>query len=177
MKLGSTTRNYYEISLNMISMCHKKFQFSMMESTCALANFQILKGPLKKDLATNNALIEEFAKHSREYHKLREDITRGKSNGDGGQDRIDSIIAKLEAIGNRITKMGESIHAIQVGCEACNRPHLTRDCELDENRYKKAQLCYLSEDTFDEDWRKPRWKPYEYKKEKEDKYQQQNYGF
>lgn len=37
----------------------------------------------KKDPTTNKELIKEFAEHSREHHNPRDDVTRGKSNGDG----------------------------------------------------------------------------------------------
>ena len=63
--------------------------------------------------------------------------------------------------------MDQSIHAIGVGCERCNRPHLTKDCFLDDNGNKKAQVYYFSGDKYDEDWRKLKkeWLPYEeYKK-------------
>lgn len=46
----------------------------------------------KKDLTTNKALSEWFAKHSREYHNPREDITKGESNGGGAQDNMASIL-------------------------------------------------------------------------------------
>lgn len=43
------------------------------------------QGPMmKKDPTTIRALIEEFATNSQEYHKPREDITRGKVGVDGG---------------------------------------------------------------------------------------------
>lgn len=101
----------------------------------------------KKNLATNKALIEEFSKHSREYHNPREDITRGRSNVDEGQYGIASIIAKLNTIDRRITMMRQSIHALQVRCPNCRGAHLTNDCDLDENGYQKVlwfKLDYIS---------------------------------
>lgn len=75
----------------------------------------------------------------------------------------------------RITKMG--IHAIQVGCDNCCGPHLTKDCDL---KKKGIKVFYSSGDKFDEYWRKPKneWFPYdEYKKEKEEKYRQTGRGY
>lgn len=46
------------------------------------------------------------------------------------------------------------MHAICVGCEIFNGPHLTKDCHLDDNENRRAQVCYSSGDRFDEDWRK-----------------------
>lgn len=61
----------------------------------------------KKASAINTALIEEFANHSSEYHNPREDVTRGKSNGDGGQDNTASKIEKLNSMYKTIIKMGK----------------------------------------------------------------------
>ena len=80
----------------------------------------------------------------------------------------------------RMTKMDQSIHAIRVGCENCRGPHLTKDCDLDENGNQKVQVCYSSGDRFDDNWRKPKkeWLPYdEYKKIRDKKYKQKERGF
>lgn len=125
----------------------------------------------KKVLATIKDLIEEFAKHSHEYHNPREDVTRGK--GDGGNEKMVAVLEKLENMEQRMTKMDQSIHVIRVGCDNCGRTHLTKDCDLDENGNRKAQVFYSSGDRYDEDWRKPRkkWFPYtEYKKQNDEKF-------
>ena len=48
-------------------------------------------------------------------------------------DSMATMMAKLESLDRRMTKMDKSIHAIRVGCENCGGPHLTKDCDLDEN--------------------------------------------
>lgn len=50
--------------------------------------------------------------------------------------------------------MVQLIHAIQVGCDSCSGPHLTKDYDLDENMNKKAQVCLSSVDRFDDYWRR-----------------------
>ena len=70
----------------------------------------------------------------------------------------------------RMTKLDQSIHVTRVGYDNCSGPHLTKDCDLDENGNKKAQVFYSSGDKYDEYWRKPKmeWLPYEeYKKQKD----------
>lgn len=65
------------------------------------------QGPItKKDLKTNKALIEEFTKHSQEYHNPREDITRRKENLDRGNKNLALVLAKLDTMDQRIMKMG-----------------------------------------------------------------------
>lgn len=103
----------------------------------------------KKDLTTNKALITEFAKHSREYHNLQKDVRIGKSNGDEAQEKLVSIIIKLDTMDRRISKAGQSIHAIQVRYDNCSGAYLTKDCDLDDNGNKKDQVCYSSGDQFE----------------------------
>ncbi|XP_052621827.1 uncharacterized protein LOC128127385 [Lactuca sativa] len=89
-------------------------------------------------------------------------------------------MAMLKTMDRRMDKMDQTIHAIRVGYENFNGPHLTRDCDLDENGNKKAQVCYSSGDRYDEDWRKQKkdWLPYEeHKKAKEERFRQKGRGF
>lgn len=139
------------------------------------------QGPLtKKNLATIKELIEEFVKHSREYHNSGDDVTVGKGTREAGNENLTKIMAKVKNMDRRMTKMDQSVHSIQVGCGICNGPYLTRDCDLDENGNQKAQVCSLSGDKYDDDWRKPRneWLPYyKYKKQKDEKYRKIGRGF
>ncbi|XP_023749067.2 uncharacterized protein LOC111897346 [Lactuca sativa] len=128
------------------------------------------QGPLnKKNPVEIKQLIEEFSKHSREYHNPRNDVTRGSANA-ALEDML-AVMAMLQSMDRRMTKMDQTIHVIQVGCENCNGPHLTKECDLDENGNRKVQACYSSGDRLDEDWRKPK-----YKKAKEEKYEQRGRG-
>ncbi|XP_023766971.1 uncharacterized protein LOC128127960 [Lactuca sativa] len=108
------------------------------------------QGPLtKKASATVKELIEEFSKHTREYHKPRKDVTRGLANA--ASEDMSVVLAMLHNMDRRMTKMDKTIHAIRV----------------DDNGNRKVQAFHSSGDRFDEDWRKPKkkWLPYdEYKR-------------
>nr|KAJ0205103.1 hypothetical protein LSAT_V11C500241070 [Lactuca sativa] len=107
------------------------------------------QGPLtKKAPLVIKELIEEFSKHSREYHNPRNDSTRGMVNAIS--DDMATMMAKLESMDRIMTKMDQSIHAIRVGCENLRGPHLTKDCDLDENGNWKVQVCYSSEELVQE---------------------------
>ncbi|KAL7590054.1 hypothetical protein Lser_V15G39714 [Lactuca serriola] len=96
------------------------------------------QGPLtKKAPPVIKQLIEEFSKHSREYHNPRNDVTRGAAYA--ASKDLPVVMAMLKTMDRRMDKIDQTIHAIQVGCENCNGPHLTRDCDLDENGNKKTQ--------------------------------------
>ncbi|XP_023760786.1 uncharacterized protein LOC111909226 [Lactuca sativa] len=137
------------------------------------------QGPLtKKNAGEVKELVEEFAKHSREYHNPRNEGVKGV--GSAHSEEMLAIVAMLNNTDRRLTQMDQSIHAVRVGCERCSGPHFTKDCHLDEYGNKKAQVCYSSGDKFNEDWRKPKkeWLPYdEYKRQKEEKYKQTCRGF
>ncbi|KAL7597747.1 uncharacterized protein LOC128134133 [Lactuca sativa] len=137
------------------------------------------QGPFtKKAPPVIKQLIEEFSKHSREYHNPMNDVTRGSAYA--ASEDLSVVMAMLKTMDRRMDKMDQTIHAIRVGCENYNGPHLTRDCDLDENGNKKVQVCYSSGDRYDEDWHKPKkeWHPYdEYMKAKEEKYKQKGRGF
>lgn len=55
----------------------------------------------------------------------------------------------LENMDVSIQKMNQMIHAIQVGCDNCNTPHLMRDCALDGYGNKKVQVRYSSGEKYD----------------------------
>ncbi|XP_052627065.1 uncharacterized protein LOC128133603 [Lactuca sativa] len=97
-----------------------------------------LQGPLtKKPPPMIKQLIEEFSKHSREYHNPRNDVTRGSAYA--ASEDLSAVMAMLKNMDRRMDKIDHTIHAIRVGCENYNGPHLTRDCDLDENGNKKVQ--------------------------------------
>lgn len=53
-----------------------------------------------------------------------------------------TVLAKLENMDRKMTKMDQSINAIRVGCDNCSVPHLTKNYDLDENGNRKAKVCY-----------------------------------
>lgn len=129
------------------------------------------QGPLTEKYPTTiKELIEEFSKHSREYHDPQEDKIRGYKDGHGASDDLIGCgYGKVRINGPKDEKNGsdQSINAIRVGCNNRGGTHLTKDCDLNEKGNRKHQVCYSSGEKNDEDWRKPHkeWLPYEeYKK-------------
>lgn len=112
------------------------FYDGVNQTTGHLLNYQ---GPLTKKAPTIiKQLIEKFCKNSRQYHNCRDDKTRGYKDGIGGSEDLSAVMDKLELINRRMTKMDQSIHAIQVGCDNYGGPHLTKECDLNENGSKKV---------------------------------------
>lgn len=102
------------------------------------------QGPLiKKNRAEIKELIKEFSNHSWEYDNPREDKRRGYKDGNGASEELAAVLAKLETMDRRMTKMDQSVHAICVGCYNGNGPHLTKDFHLEKNRNRKVQVFFF----------------------------------
>ncbi|GKC59201.1 hypothetical protein Tco_1086799, partial [Tanacetum coccineum] len=47
-------------------------------------------------------------------------------------DGLAALVNKLDNLGRDMKKLKKSVHAIQVGCQICEGPHLDKDCPLNE---------------------------------------------
>ncbi|GJY47657.1 ribonuclease H-like domain-containing protein [Tanacetum coccineum] len=59
---------------------------------------------------------------------IRRNIYSDNSNSDG----IAAIVNKLDSLGRDMKKLKENVHAIQVGCQTCERAHLDKECPLNK---------------------------------------------
>lgn len=66
-----------------------------------------------------------------------------KESKEGGNKGLAVVMVKFENMDRRKIKMGQFIHAIQVGCDNCSGPHLTKDCDIDENMNRKTEALLL----------------------------------
>lgn len=60
---------------------------------------------MKTNPTTNNAIIEEFTKHPREYHNSGNDFIRGKSTCDVALEGLTAINGKLDTVDRSIKKI------------------------------------------------------------------------
>ncbi|GJT89953.1 hypothetical protein Tco_1078798 [Tanacetum coccineum] len=63
----------------------------------------------------------------------------GSSNS---SDRLAALVNKLDNLGRDMKKLKESVHAIQVGCQICEGPHLDKDCPLNEEVKQVEEVRY-----------------------------------
>ena len=81
--------------------------------------------------------IEDMADNSQKWHD------GGSSRSiTGNSDGITLITNKLENLGRDMKKLKENVHAIQVGCEICEGPHLSKDYPLNEGDGKTEEVKY-----------------------------------
>ncbi|GJS48961.1 hypothetical protein Tco_0599082 [Tanacetum coccineum] len=73
--------------------------------------------------------IQTMADHSQKWHDGTTSRNIGSSSS---KDGLAALVNKLDNLGRDMKKLKESVHAIQVGCQICEGPHLDKDCPLNE---------------------------------------------
>ncbi|GJZ53907.1 zinc knuckle CX2CX4HX4C containing protein, partial [Tanacetum coccineum] len=71
------------------------------------------------------------------YQAWERNIESSSSN-----DGLAALVNKLDNLGRDMKKLKESVHAIQVGCQICEGPHLDKDCPLSEEVKKFEEVRY-----------------------------------
>ncbi|GJS54286.1 hypothetical protein Tco_0627648 [Tanacetum coccineum] len=71
------------------------------------------------------------------YQAWERNIRSNSSN-----DELAALVNKLDNMGRDINKLKKSIHAIQVGCQNCEGPHLDKDCPLNEEVKQVEEVRY-----------------------------------
>ncbi|GJT95704.1 reverse transcriptase domain-containing protein [Tanacetum coccineum] len=73
--------------------------------------------------------IQTMADHIQKWHGG----TLSRSlNSNSNTDGLAATVSKLANLGCSMKKMKENVHAIQVGCQICEGPHLDKECPLNE---------------------------------------------
>ncbi|GKB32948.1 hypothetical protein Tco_0872349 [Tanacetum coccineum] len=67
--------------------------------------------------------------HSQKWH---DGMSSRKIGSSSSNDRLADLVNKLDNLGRDMKKLKESVYAIQVGCQICERSHLDKDCPLNE---------------------------------------------
>ncbi|GJR40274.1 hypothetical protein Tco_1215958 [Tanacetum coccineum] len=95
-------------------------------------NHQLLdsQGPIPRMTPTQAlTAIQTMVDHSQKWHdRTSSRNVSSNSNTDG----LTTIISKLDNLGRNMKKLKENVHAIQVGCQICEGPHLNKECPLNE---------------------------------------------
>ncbi|GKB70210.1 hypothetical protein Tco_0931622 [Tanacetum coccineum] len=84
--------------------------------------------------------IQTMADHSQKWHDntTSRKIRSSSSSSDG----LAALVNKLNNLGRDMNKLKESVHAIQVGCQICEGPHLNKDCPLNEEVKQVEEVRY-----------------------------------
>ncbi|GKB33856.1 reverse transcriptase domain-containing protein [Tanacetum coccineum] len=77
--------------------------------------------------------------HSQKWH---DETTSINIESNSSNDGLAALVNKLENLGRDMKKLKESVHAIQVGCQICEGPHLDKDCPLSEEVKQFEEVRY-----------------------------------
>ncbi|GKB66662.1 reverse transcriptase domain-containing protein [Tanacetum coccineum] len=80
-----------------------------------------------------------MADHSQKWH---DGMTSRSIRSSSSNDRLAALVNKLDNLGRDMKKLKESVHAIQVGCQICEGPHLNKDCPLNEEVKQIEEVRY-----------------------------------
>ncbi|GKC08823.1 cysteine-rich receptor-like protein kinase [Tanacetum coccineum] len=98
------------------------------------------KGPIPgMTLAQALIAIQTMADYSQKWHDGTTSRIIGSSSSNN---RLAALVNKLDNLGRDMKKLKESVHAIQVGCQICEGPHLDKDCPLNEEVKQVEEVRY-----------------------------------
>ncbi|GJZ57842.1 hypothetical protein Tco_0613336 [Tanacetum coccineum] len=90
-------------------------------------------------LAQALTAIHTMADHSQKWHDGTTSMNiRSSSSNDG----LAALVNKFHNLGRDMKKLKESVHAIQVGCQIYEGPHLDKDCPLSEEVKQVEKVRY-----------------------------------
>ncbi|GJV88538.1 hypothetical protein Tco_1532476 [Tanacetum coccineum] len=98
------------------------------------------KGPIPGMTPTQALIvIQTMADHSQKWHDgTSSSNISSSSNNDG----LAAIVSKLDNLRCDMKKLKENVHAIQVGCQICEGPHLDKECPLSEEVKQLEEVKY-----------------------------------
>ncbi|GJX77272.1 hypothetical protein Tco_0324083 [Tanacetum coccineum] len=73
---------------------------------------------------------------------LPEPTTSRNIGSSSSHDGLAALVNKLDNLGRDIKKLKESVHAIQIGCQFCEGPHLEKDCPFNEEVKQAEEVRY-----------------------------------
>ncbi|GJZ42904.1 hypothetical protein Tco_0590159 [Tanacetum coccineum] len=77
--------------------------------------------------------------HSQKWH---DGTTSRNIRSSSSNDGLASLVNKLDNLGRDMKTLKESVHAIQVGCQICEGPHLDKDFLLNEEVKQVEEVRY-----------------------------------
>nr|GEY47081.1 zinc knuckle CX2CX4HX4C [Tanacetum cinerariifolium] len=73
---------------------------------------------------------------------LKKAFIKRNNSSNSNTDRLAAIVSKLDNLGRDMKKLKENVHAIQVGCQIYEGPHLDKECPLNEEVKQVEEAKY-----------------------------------
>ncbi|GJZ62638.1 reverse transcriptase domain-containing protein [Tanacetum coccineum] len=88
-----------------------------------------------------NDLLYKCLTHNINKHQKWHDGTSNRNvSNNNNTDGLDGIISKLDNLGRDMKKVKENVHAIQLGCQICEGPHIDKECPLSTRKSNRLRL-------------------------------------
>ncbi|GKC15809.1 hypothetical protein Tco_1012591 [Tanacetum coccineum] len=84
-------------------------------------------------------VIQTIADHSQKWHDGTSSRNVSSNSNTFG---LATIVSKLDNLGCNMKKLKENVHAIQVGSQICEGPHLDKECPLNEEVKQVKEVNY-----------------------------------
>ncbi|GJZ05510.1 reverse transcriptase domain-containing protein [Tanacetum coccineum] len=126
------TQSYFEF------FPHSYWSRKKMGAQTSPKNYQYLgstqEGHYPKAWERYNDLLYKCPTHDINSHqkKWHDGSTSRNIGSSSSNDGLAALVNKLDNLGRDMKKLKESVHAIQIGCQICEGPHLDKDCPLNK---------------------------------------------
>ncbi|GJX85332.1 cysteine-rich receptor-like protein kinase [Tanacetum coccineum] len=90
-----------------------------------------------------NDLLYKCPTHDINGHQKHDGTTSRNIRSISSKDGLASLVNKLDNLGRDMKKLKESVHAIHVGFQICEGPHLDKDCPLNEEFKQVEEVRYV----------------------------------
>ncbi|XP_071699618.1 uncharacterized protein [Rutidosis leptorrhynchoides] len=93
-------------------------------------------------------VISKTAMHSYDWHQEMDVSRSSHVASTETSDELVSVKAQLATFKRQMESMTTEMHAIKVGCELCQGPHLTKDCDKSSMEEQANYLGYVKKGDF-----------------------------
>ncbi|GJZ67466.1 putative reverse transcriptase domain, ribonuclease H-like domain, aspartic peptidase domain protein [Tanacetum coccineum] len=136
----SNPRTMAGVDINTLTM-EQYLAFSRENQAPGVVKPEIRGNGLIPGMTPTQALtaIQTMADHSQKWH----DGTSSRNvSSNSNTEGLARFVSKLDNIGCDMKKLKENVHAIQVGCQICEGPHLDKECPLNEEVKQLEEVKY-----------------------------------
>ncbi|XP_071719138.1 uncharacterized protein [Rutidosis leptorrhynchoides] len=103
---------------------------------------------MKKTLDEAYEIISETATHSYDWHQEMDVSHSSDVASTETSDELASVKAQLVNFKRQMDSMTKEMHAIKIGCELCQGPHLRKDCDQASMEEHANYLDYVKKGDF-----------------------------
>ena len=93
-------------------------------------------------------MLEDMAVHNLEWNpdkRMMQNRTTINSVDHEASEEVAALRANRKELEKKIEALTSSIHSMQVGCDNCKGPHLTKDCSQNQQMMTPEEVSYMQQ--------------------------------